>query len=422
MNKAVLITNGIAFLIFFDSLFFINIRVLFFNLTLLRIILLGLFFILIAKQIESKNLIVSSSRYINSVLLFFIVWIVYGILQITWVIDRTSAIRQVYYLSLFFVLIYIILILLDSKHIFTKLNKFLYYMTTFFIIFGVMELNFDIHFPNSRVIDQPELYYNIKRTTAVFYNENDFSFYLTLITPMFLLNILYKKSIKKLLNILLVGMIFYIIIANDSKLCLIALLIEIIVLMFLIGRKKTASFFLAVVIVCSLLFLQQSYLQNSYDLVKQQLYNQSGSASIRAELFFTGLELLKRSYFLGVGPGNFEANIYAITYGKGIDGIVNAHNWWMELLVNYGLIGFLIYLLIFFYMLIHLNKIRKSGERIYSFYGTYFFISYIGFIISSASSSSIFYNWYQWLHFALAISLINIFSKGQLRGRHSIMY
>ncbi|OSX53999.1 O-antigen ligase family protein [Anoxybacillus ayderensis] len=414
MNKGVLITKCIAFLIFFDFLFF-NIRVIFFNFTLLLVILLGLFFILIAKQIGSKNLIISSSRYINSVLLFFIVWIVYGILQITWAIDRTSAIRQVYYLGIFFVLIYVILIFLNSKYIFTKLNKFLYYMATFFIIFGVMELNFDIHFPSSRVINKPELYYNIKRTTAVFYNENDFSFYLALITPMFLLNILYKKGIKKLLNILVVGMIFYIVIANDSMACLMALLIEIIALMFLVGRKKIASFFLGVVIVCSLLFFQQKYLQDSYDLVKQELYHQSGSAAVREKLFFSGLELLKRSYFLGVGPGNFEANIYAITYGKGIDGIVNAHNWLIELSANYGLIIFLMYLLIFFYMLIHLNKIRKSGERIYSFYGTYFLTSYVGFIISSMSSSSIFYNWYQWLHFASAISLINIFSKDQLK-------
>ncbi|MCL6587111.1 MAG: O-antigen ligase family protein [Anoxybacillus sp.] len=400
----------VALLTFFDFVSF-RVQVGFLNITLLRVILLGICFFLIGQQIWNKEIIISHSAYINYVLLFFIVWILYGTLQITWAIDKRAAIKEVYYLSLFFILVYNILRLLNSKFMFTQINRFLYYVAIFFIVFAIVELHFNIHFPVSRVVAQPDLYNGVRRATATFYNENDFSFYLVLIAPMFLLNILYKKGIERLWNVLFVGAIFYIVIANDSKLCLIALLTQVIALWWLNQKAKVRKLSVAALFIFAIFFIifKWSYLQHSYSLVKQQLYSGSGSTFIRKELIFHGIDFFKNSYFLGIGPGNFETNISIATAGKGINGIFNAHNWWIELLANYGLIIFSLYVTMFLLLLIQLHNIGKSNVTTYSYYGKLFLISFIGFVFASASSSNIFYTWYQWLHFALALAIINIY-------------
>ncbi|OQP04629.1 hypothetical protein B1690_15250 [Geobacillus sp. 46C-IIa] len=410
-SYAIMVMIAIAFLSLFDFLF-VRIQMGPLTITALRVILLGLFLTLLVKQIRAKKMLISNSTYINCVLLFFIIWILYGVLQLTWATDKISAVKQVYYLCLFFTLVYVMLVTIDSMDIFVRLNQFIYGIGVWLIIFGIIELNFGIHFPTSRIVIEPEIYHNVKRATAVFYNENDFSFYLVLISPMFLLNTFYKKGLcSKLLNILFFVMICYIVMANDSKFCMIALVVQIGALLFRRDIIKKAKYpFILLGGGCTLLItFQWSYLQSAYELIKYQLSIGSGSTAIRKELLFKGLELLKNSYFLGVGPGNFEENIHKITSGRGIDGIFNAHNWWMELLANYGLIVFLSYVIIFVFLLLHLKKIRKWGSGTYSYYALYFFLSFIGFIFASASSSSIFYMWYQWLHFSLAVSFINIY-------------
>ncbi|MED5073945.1 O-antigen ligase family protein [Anoxybacillus geothermalis] len=415
-RRNIIVAVAVAFLTFFDFLF-PRIQIGPLTLTLLRVILLALFSFLIAKQLKDRKIIVSHSGYINAVLLFLITWILYGLLQTTWAIDKTSAIKQVYYLGLFAVLIYTMLMFLDSIRIFVRLNQFLYCMAVFFIVYGVAELTLNIHFPTSRVVLEPQLYHNVQRATAVFYNENDFSFYLVLVAPMFLLNIFYKKRIERAVNLLFFIMIFYIVMANDSRVCLIALFIQVIAGLWL--ERKTArnmKYHLMVLVLSGLaiLTLFRGYLQHAYELIMYQLSTGSGSAGIRRELISKGIEFVKNSYLLGIGPGNFETNVYVMTSGKGISGIFNAHNWWIELVANYGLFIFVLYAAMFMGLLVHLRWVQKKvNSRVYSRYASYFLLSFIGFIFSSLSSSSIFYIWYQWLHLALALSLIDIYHEYQ---------
>src|SRR5690606_27985022 len=71
------------------------------------------------------------------------------------------------------------------------------------------------------------------------------------------------------------------------------------------------------------------------------------SIVIRWYLLMYGLRFLRESHFMGVGAGNVEARMEA--YRELLDNKVNIHNWWAEILVNFGVIVFALYVV--FYVL-----------------------------------------------------------------------
>lgn len=61
------------------------------------------------------------------------------------------------------------------------------------------------------------------------------------------------------------------------------------------------------------------------------------SDSIRVSLILNGLEILKRTRFLGTGAGNLEHWMAGLDLPEYTNGITNMHNFWAEALVDYGI-------------------------------------------------------------------------------------
>ena len=411
-----LILYSIIFLIFFDFLFF-KVEIYFLHITALRAILLIGFILLILFQLKRKYIKLSTSKFVNFVLLFFIFWIIYSFVQLLWVIDLNEATKAIYYLVFYFILLYVI-INLNDKNNFIKADKLLYLIGVILILFGIIEIFFNVHLPTSRLFKEEMSIQNMNKATAVFYNENDFSMFLVLLFPFFLINLLENQKANKFFSIFMLILTFYIVIANEARLALFSLLLQIISIIFfnINKRRGIIIIFLVAVIISMLSFY---LIEDIIEELKTEFNLTGASASVRLDLIRKGFELLLGSYLLGVGPGNFEANIIKVTNGAGIYGIINSHNWWIELMTNYGLIIFSLYLFIFIKMLINLYHIGKDTDKTYSYYGKVFFISFIGFILSSGGPGSIFYKWFHWMYFALAISLINIYSSKNIKGNKS---
>lgn len=68
------------------------------------------------------------------------------------------------------------------------------------------------------------------------------------------------------------------------------------------------------------------------------------SASVRVNLTLNGLRLAWESSGLGYGPGSFESRVVALPGALPSAGQVNAHNPWLEVLVQYGLLPFVLVL------------------------------------------------------------------------------
>src|SRR5690606_17923473 len=88
------------------------------------------------------------------------------------------------------------------------------------------------------------------------------------------------------------------------------------------------------------------------------------SIVIRWYLLLYGLRFVKESHFMGVGAGNVEAHMEA--YRHQLENIVNIHNWWAEILVNFGVIVFGLYVVFYGLLLWRLWKLArlKSSPRV----------------------------------------------------------
>ena len=146
---------------------------------------------------------------------------------------------------------------------------------------------------------------------------------------------------------------------------------------------------------------------------------ETASVGIRINLIKNSLLCLSKSFGFGVGTGNAEYCIenYGVYWTKDI---VNVHNWWLEILTNYGIFVFAGYLIFYLSLIRSLYKYHKqlttykkppktenkqlTTERMIC---EVLLISLIGFFLASISSSSIMAFNPQWLLFAFSLAFLN---------------
>lgn len=108
--------------------------------------------------------------------------------------------------------------------------------------------------------------------------------------------------------------------------------------------------------------------------------------SSRIYLTLNGLEYLKDTIFVGVGPGNVSHYLESYRYFP-VGHLRTIHNWWIEFLVMYGLVFFVIYITMYVRnVLKSYQKLRWHKNYLYVFTTTWA----IAFIVGSVISSSLY--------------------------------
>ncbi|MCH1559925.1 MAG: O-antigen ligase family protein [Alphaproteobacteria bacterium] len=236
--------------------------------------------------------------------------------------------------------------------------------------------------------------------TGFFGNPNNLAITLNMTLPFFLLqrNITYKIIVPLLILVI----IWY----TNSRGCLAAYLLTLILYVFLVDIKKTILGFFILLWVVLIILLYEPFLNliiNFLDPFKQYLtfegLNNSNSDGKRLNYILKGWESIQNNFFLGIGGyGSF-----VILNGASM------HNIWVEMIVDIGVIGFSIF--IFWYMII-IIKIYMiaifSADKVMRYYSQSIFISISVFLFSSISASSVIYHLPTWILFGFAVSIINI--------------
>jgi O-antigen ligase len=144
-----------------------------------------------------------------------------------------------------------------------------------------------------------------------------------------------------------------------------------------------------------------NFLQNIS--LPENINDGTGSTFIRINLYLNSLYTTFQSFMLGVGPGNYQYNINPMFNTQGI---INPHNWWLEILTNYGLLVFFGYCCFFLYMLVKLFKIyRENNDK--NELALILFLSLSGFSIGCMGPSSLFYFWPMWLLYGVSLGYIS---------------
>lgn len=127
------------------------------------------------------------------------------------------------------------------------------------------------------------------------------------------------------------------------------------------------------------------------------------SLKVRIKLIFNGIYLIKTNPILGVGPGQFQQQNILKKVPNDIGTNCSPHNYFIELISNYGILGLAFFVYIF-YLFFRLIRLRNEYWLI---------ITFIIFLISSLIPSAFTYQPINWLFMALWLlySQISITNK-----------
>jgi teichuronic acid biosynthesis protein TuaE len=405
---------------FFGTVLFpINVGL--FHLFPYRIFLILLWFMFIIHLLlkpESFSFLLKNSIF-N--LLFFFAWLFYGTSSLLWSASIGDGIRNWIFLFMGISTIIFSCFYLRSKKDF-QIFFWLWMVAFLILIFiGFWEIRIGFHLPVSGYFRETRTWL-MYRPTGTFHNPNDYAMYLTLSIPFALaLNIYNSFLWLKLLGVIIASSGLLLIVATGSRANILAFFLQGIVF-FLFFRSKARI----ALLVCFILVLGVFW---SYDIgsvkdligeiisgiesLRTQYKLGIGSVAVRLNLIKNGLHFLYSTAGFGVGPGNIE---YYMANRAIYDtrGIMNIHNWWFEVLVNYGIFIFLAYLFFFFGMLRSLWRVwKKSIDRSEKMLSEALFLSLIGFLIGSISSSSIMAITAHWLLYAFSVSFIKWAKTGE---------
>jgi len=350
--------------------------------------------------------------------LFLLVWLVYSILSINWAIDKTSALKHVVFLFLSVSVIIFSIIYFDSVDDLHTVSIIWLVFLGVTLLIGIFETISGDHLSVSRYF-QVELEYFKYTPTAVFYNPNDFATFLSLSAP-FLLSFFFfsKKILYRLIFLVSFFALLYVLISTGSRANFIAIFLEIVffvIVFFTFQTNRKEIYILITVSLMALLLFPKklaekvNFVIRNIQSVLSQLTAESHSMGERLNLARNGLLFLLSTWGFGVGAGNVEVWMKTrAQYNTGNK--INIHNWFLEVLVNYGIfifVGYLILLVSMFYKVYSQLRTHRDDHKM-KVLGVAILGSLIGFLFASLSPSSIMAFRPHWMIYALGLSYINI--------------
>lgn len=343
--------------------------------------------------------------------LFFIVWLIYGGLSVIWAESITRWIAGIFFVGTgVYSILFISYFLREAADIKKAFGIFLV-MTGFHHILGWKQIIVDnIGFP---------------RTT--FANQNDFA---TLLLAGFFVALMFlidtkKISFKFLLMIYLISSTALIVITT-SRGNLLALFVGIVIFAVIklldydILRVGFVLMLGAVLIFLGALVISPAFRDLFSSFLEWLLagpFQPNRSNRYRINLLLNGFYFLLKSFGLGVGAGNIEHHM--TTDAILVVDAPNIHNWFMDILVGYGVIIFALYVMMYVFILrrLYLNYSYSNDSFIKN--GSFILFSYlIAFLVSSTSSSSNIVIEWQWIFWGLIIAFVQYTERVAKKKEH----
>ncbi|SFI65572.1 O-antigen ligase family protein [Thermoflavimicrobium dichotomicum] len=364
-----------------------------FNFTFFRCAFLLLALGMIWRWVTQKGLDTSYLQPIQWHAAFFALWFLYGIFSITWAVSVGAAIRYLIFLAMMLLLTLSIPYFLTSEDKFWRIQRLLLGVYGFIVYFAVFESITWIHLPSSRVAHSA---YPSDTITSVFTNQNDLATCITLALP-FLVAALFMLPLKRNIKWFLYGTAvfsIYVLIGTGSRINTVLVIPAIALLFigltpFVIEREKITKrnvmiaiaatltgVLLAILMSATLIQVKKSVydprtkILSSIDAIsdlktgamakdtndKKVVRGKTGeSVTVRYHLLINGMKFLKQSHYMGVGAGNIEPLMEkAPKVNK-----KNIHNWWAEVLVNFGVIVFIFYMALYVWLLWRLWNLAR---------------------------------------------------------------
>ncbi len=326
----------------------------------------------------------------------------WSLLSVTWAEDPVAALRWTGLLAMMAGLSIGIALACRDRRIAIRLVLALGVTFAFATAVAIAELRFGIRLPTSALLGRSRD--TAFAATSLFGNQNNFATYLTLTLPYFLcLPVIFRDA--RLIVLGTVGALVTLaaLLFTGSRSNLIAAFLVIVGLIVVLAtdrrRSGRAVAGVAVAALCALLVLpslggggllplpQDAVTKLNIGLLFEQRTQQLGSGAVRSSVLDEGLGLVRESQGVGIGAGNAETQIRSL---QNFTGVENLHNWWLELLVNLGVVGLALYVALYLTLIRgQFRAARHSSDPFIQWLGLSGGLALVGFVVGSLGPSSV---------------------------------
>lgn len=351
------------------------------------------------------------------------IWLVWSVLSIGWSQDVIAAARWSLFLAMMSLLaIGIAFICRDPD----RARRLLWALGGAFVIaclVALAELATGLHLPSAR----GEAGQNVIFGAASFFgNENNFAIFLALAMPWFLaLPVIYRDARLRLLGTAGALVAGGFLVLTGSKTALLAFGVVVLVLLVVVGgdrqqrgRLVAAGGVAAVAIllvVPSVLGMglipldERTVTKFNFGILAQQVETGQGSGGVRTALLEEGFGLVGETGGLGVGAGQAEVRVRAL---DNFPGVGNLHNWWLEVLVNGGIVAFGLYLAFFFGLIRGtFRAARRGSDPFVRYFGLASLLGLTAWAFGSLGPSTAIHYAPMWITFGLAMGAVVLLAQ-----------
>jgi len=382
---------------------------------LYRFLLLILWILIIISILINHGRLSLSHIKVKLYMKFLAIWLGYAFISIVWAADQIAAFKNIIFLftgiSIIFFLVYY---MRDINHF-----QYLYWIwISIFIVLipvGLWEITTGNHLSVSNLIEEDRPWVTFAPTT-VFGNQNDYAAFIVLAIPMIITAIRhYSKLYIRVVGVLVLLCGLFLLIMTTSRSCYLALFTGLAfwLLFFMRGKTKLKVISVVAAISIFLILFIPSTIYDSFTLIGEEMsslsrvYNDEDAPDVRKNLIKNGLYFTAQSAGFGVGAGNVE--YYMEKYSiYPVGRTTNIHNWWAEILTNYGIFIFAGYIIFYGSLLLNLwrayKRIQSRNEKMIC---EALLIGLVSFFMASISSSSIIAFPPQWIFFGFALAFLN---------------
>lgn len=293
--------------------------------------------------------------------LFMFVWVIWALLSLRVARNLTESVKQCIYLVVHIAFFFEILVFAArARQPLASILAGWIGMIMLTVPVALFEFATDFHLPVS-VQESGSImnfgYTQMERRFAsvTFGNLNAYNQVICFCLPFVLYTVLYaREQWKRLLGLAVWAILAYIILRNASRGAMLCLLVSGMLFAyyyFRSGRHRILMLLAGSVVALVGIFV----LASQFEFLAERLTSQGGHDTGRVENIVVGLQALLDSYLFGIGVGN-----YSVVLGKEYGIAIPApHNLLLEVIVIYGVIIFIGFLLLF----VHAFHIAQRGGR-----------------------------------------------------------
>ena len=395
-------------------------------------IILGVLILFSFKLLRVNNYKVNLNFFTKNYIYFLIIFFLWYFLSIFWSLNKIYTIQYLFYIFCGVAIVFTVLINFSSKEKLLRALKIAGFAFCIEIILSLLESLTTFRLPISPfsnivtffgrepslqpALDSFLIPSSIQPPTGFQWNPNDLAITMIMLIPFFLFS---KNNFVKWFAIIAISII---IIMTSSRTVLFSM--GILFLIYFIFYKKQITTLILISLLLSVFFTQIDKLKESSNPQVSDIANTftaiqdfvnddiifGQSISIRQELALNGIKALKETYGLGVGAGG---SIAVQEKTGGVDGrITSMHNFWLELIVDSGIVFSFFFFLWYISLTWNLYKLGiQSNNEEFRYLGRSFSLCMIIFVPAAISASSVIYFLPMWLMLGFAIAIIEIYFK-----------